>query len=66
MHLISEEGTHHLRRGWSPGERRGKGEVSRPMVQVCVQTREVVDVWEDHRKQEEEAGRDHGSVQQNS
>lgn len=26
VHLISEEGTHHLRRGWSPGERRGKGE----------------------------------------
>lgn len=40
--------------------------VSRPMFQVSVQLREAVGIWEDHGKQEEEAGRDHGSFQQNS
>lgn len=36
VHLISEEGRHDLRRGWSPGERRGKGESEQAHVPgVC-------------------------------
>lgn len=41
VHLISEEESHNLRRGWSLGERRGKGEIEQAHIPgVCADDRD--------------------------
>lgn len=41
VHLTSEEGRPHRRKGWSPGQRRGKGECEQARVPgVCADARD--------------------------
>lgn len=46
VHLISEEESHHLRMGWSLGERRGKGEIEQAHIPgVCADDRDWQCGW---------------------